>query len=85
MTTRDMFAAFAIVIGAGIAVAAFGSDGGAEMQGERPRLFAAGATGGDFNFDRGRWCEYKKVEVYDPFHKESFLVDRKVCLNDIVQ
>lgn len=36
-------------------------------------------------FDRGVWCTYKKVEIYDKFHKETYFVDKKVCLGTIVQ
>ncbi|MEM9223213.1 MAG: hypothetical protein AAGB11_12535 [Pseudomonadota bacterium] len=31
-------------------------------------------------FDRGRWCEYRKVKVYDAYHKETYFIDQEVCL-----
>lgn len=40
--------------------------------------------GEGMKFDRGRWCKYKKVQVYDKFHKETFYVDQKVCLGSII-
>lgn len=40
---------------------------------------------GEQIFDRGVWCTYKKVEIYDKFHKETYFVDKKVCLGTIVQ
>lgn len=36
-------------------------------------------------FDRGVWCTYKKVEVYDKFHDERYFIDKKICLGTIVQ
>ena len=35
--------------------------------------------------DGGRWCEYKKIKVYDKYHDESYFIDRKVCLTTVIQ
>lgn len=40
---------------------------------------------GEQTFDRGVWCTYKKVKIYDKFHNETYFVDKKVCLGTIVQ
>ncbi|GAB5374829.1 MAG: hypothetical protein AcusKO_12910 [Acuticoccus sp.] len=40
---------------------------------------------GEQTFDRGVWCTYKKIKVYDKFHDETFFIDKKVCLGTIVQ
>lgn len=37
----------------------------------------------DEEFDRGVWCTYKKVNIYDKYHHENYLIDRKVCLGAI--
>lgn len=34
-------------------------------------------------FDRGVWCAFKKVPVYDRFHDETYFIDKKVCLGTI--
>ena len=59
----------------------------------RNELTSSQAKGGDVvyplrgeqTFDRGVWCTYKKVKIYDKFHDETYFVDKKVCLGTIVQ
>lgn len=36
-------------------------------------------------FDRGVWCTYKKVVVYDKYHDENYFIDKKICLGTIAR
>ncbi len=39
----------------------------------------------DGQFDRGVWCAYKKVAVYDKYHDENYFIDKKVCLGTVAR
>lgn len=91
-------AAAAFLVTGGLVAAALQSfaDGGhpvdaqAVVPNEKPQIVAAARPSGAgrvhaFQDDRGRWCEYRKVMVYDPHHDERYYIDEKVCLGDTVQ
>lgn len=59
----------------------------AETEGGAPFLVSRHTEtyplGAGQEFDRGVWCTFKQVQVYDKYHDETYYIDRKVCLGTI--